>query len=360
MKLLIVTQKIDHADENLGFFCKWLEELKNNFSEVRVITSYLNEKNKPDGIKIFSLGKERGTGKTKRVWNFWSLFSEHYIDADAVFFHMAPEFVVAAWPFLWSLKKPTALWYTHRVVNPYLKVAEKIVDNIFTASELSFRLPSQKVLVIGHAIDTNYFRPVLEESAKPKGNKTIKLLTLGRISPIKDIETILWASEILKNRWKRPWKLSIVGGPLLPRDHKYLQTLKDFVKEKGLENKVDFIGPVDHTKVAEIYNNHDVFISMSGTGSIDKSVLEAMASGLTVITSNEAFKDALPPQYFLAEKSADILAERIEILAGETCPNLSLRQRVVDKHSLKTTIGKISQNLLKNTHDLAHLQTSKR
>ena len=152
----------------------------------------------------------------------------------------------------------------------------------------------------------------------------------------------------MKNRWKRPWKLSIVGGPLLPRDHKYLQTLKDFIKEKGLEDKVDFIGSVAHTKVAEIYNNHDVFISMSGTGSVDKSVLEAMSSGLTVITSNEAFKSLLPTQYFLEKKSPDTLAEYIEILAKESRPNHVLRQLVVDRHSLATTIGNISKLILKN------------
>lgn len=343
MTLLVVTQKVDREDENLGFFCGWLEELRKHFAEVRVIASYLNEKNKPDKIGVFSLGKERGFSKIKRASKFLELFAREYVEADAVLFHMSPEFVVAAAPFVWSLKKPTALWYAHKQVTRFLKIAEKIVDHIFTASAMSCRISSPKIYCTGHAIDTDRFIPLTDEAGDII--KKIRLLVLGRISPIKDIETVLRAALILKNNWRKSWKLSVVGGPLLPRDHKYLEALKGFVRENSLENKIDFMGPVLPQDVPRIYNEHDILISMSGTGSIDKSVLEAMASGSRVIVANEAFAPLLPSPYFLEKREPQLLAERIKLLAKDKESNNTLRSLVVESHGLPNTIKKIADAL---------------
>jgi len=62
---------------------------------------------------------------------------------------------------------------------------------------------------------------------------------------------------------------------------------------------------------AQISEKHaDIFINLSDTGSIDKAVLEAMASGCLVLTSNEAFTNILKPQY-LTQKDPARLAEKI-------------------------------------------------
>lgn len=365
MNLLIVTQKIHKDDDNLGFFHRWVEEFAKKFSQVTVITNFHGISVLPVNVSVYSLGKEKAAGQLSRLWKFWELFSHHYARADAVFFHMAPEFVLAAAPFLLSLRipKPSALWYTHKSVTRILKLAEKLVDYIFTASELSFRLPSKKVIFTGHAIDTRLFEPISNFQNSPSRripglrppevniftsspiSKNLKIVTVGRISPVKDIETIIRAGVILKNTWNRSWVLSIVGGPLMPRDEEYFNSLKKLVQETGLGDRILFYGARPYTEIPEIYNDHDIFISMSSTGSIDKSVLEAMASGLTVLTANEAFESLLPPQYFLEKRSPEFLAERIKVLADEACPNSTLRELVVKHHSLDNTIQKIVEIL---------------
>lgn len=342
MRLLVITQKLDIDDENLGSFHRWLEEFSKHMSNVVVIASFVGRVSLPENVAIYSLGKDRVPGsdvrkRLARVWKFWELFSHHYVRVDAVFFHMIPEFVVAAAPFIVAHRKPTALWYVHKSVTRALRIAESLVDFVFTASELSFRLPSKKVFYTGHAIDTDFFSP----ATHPNRHTDIRLLTVGRISPVKDYDTILHACALLKDSWREPWTLSIIGGPLMQRDQAYYESLKKLVREKGLERQVFFHGARPWREIPETYREHDVFLSMSTTGSIDKSVLEAMSVGLTVLTANEAFSTLLPPVNFLERRSPELLAARIKQLARENRPNMTLRNSVIEKHSLEKTIKSI-------------------
>src|SRR3989339_374793 len=76
------------------------------------------------------------------------------------------------------------------------KLAEKLTDKIFTASKESFRLPSKKVEVTGHGIDLDKFKPA---EIKKDGSK-FKIISVGRISPVKNYEIMINATEILKNK----------------------------------------------------------------------------------------------------------------------------------------------------------------
>ncbi len=339
MRLLVITQKVDKEDENLGSFHRWIEEFAKTATQITVIAQTTGNVSLPPHVEIFtfSCGDCRFR-RLKKLFKFWELFSYHYSRSDAVFFHMIPEFVVAAAPFLISLKKPSVLWYVHKSVTWKLRVAEYLVGWVATASEMSFRLPSKKVIYTGHAIDTEVFRPVPSRISSPHG---LRLLTIGRISPVKELETLIHGCAVLKERMPRPWSLSVVGGPLMPRDYEYLASLKKFVAEKGLSQYVHFQGSRPYTEIPELYREHDFFISMSTTGSVDKSVLEAMSSGLTVVTANEAFREILPVKYFLESRSPEFLAERIKLLCDEPRPNTALRDLVVTHHSLEKTIEKI-------------------
>jgi glycosyltransferase involved in cell wall biosynthesis len=252
---------------------------------------------------------------------------------------MIPEFIIATSPFLLSLKRTTALWYVHKSVTWKLKIAERLVDYVFTASPLSFRLPSKKVIYTGHAIDTEFLKP--EEGRKRSA--TLRLLALGRISPVKDYETIIRACAMLKS--VKRWKLSIVGGPIMKRDEAYIASLRELVRQKGLGEHVEFAGPRPYAEVPEILRNNDIFITMSNTGSIDKAVLEAMSTGLNVIVANEAFKSMLPDASFIVKRSPELLAERITALASAPYPNTALREIVVREHSLDRTVQKITDYL---------------
>lgn len=343
MKLLIVAQKIDRDDENLGFFHRWVEEFAKHCTGITVIAGFVGDYDLPEHVAVFSLGKEEGAGRLKRIWRYWRLFARHERAGDAVFFHMIPEFVLAAAPFLMRHRRLSVLWYVHKSVTRTLRVAERIVDYIFTASELSFRLPSKKVIITGHAIDTDAFMP--DSGPRIGRGENFRLLTVGRISPVKDIETIILAGAVLKNIWDRPWALSLIGGPLTRRDEEYLVRLEALVREKDLSERVLFLGSRPHRAIPAIYRDHDIFISLSRTGSVDKSVLEAMCSGLPVICANEAFRPILPPENFLESRDPETLARRIMALADSRTSGEELRDLVVKNHGLAPTVKTIVDTL---------------
>lgn len=338
MKLLIVTQKVDREDENLGAFYYWFEMLGKRVEELHIISDAVGVTQFSDNVYIHGLGKDKGYGRVRRLWKFWELFSYYHPRTDAVLFHQIPEFVLAAAPFLISLKRTSALWYAHGAVSRKLTIAERLVDDIVTSSEAGFRLPSKKVFFLGQAINTELFRPDGKSSHATSG---LKLVTIGRIAPVKNYETLIHACALLKHTLKIPWSLSIVGGPLLPRDFDYMAILKKMVAERNLTSHIHFQGARPYSEIPDLLRDHDFFLNVSATGSLDKAVLEAMACGLTVLTSNEAYKSILPSQYFLVSTSPEFIAERIRALAHDMRPNNTLREIVVAHHSLEGTIARM-------------------
>jgi len=88
------------------------------------------------------------------------------------------------------------------------------------------------------------------------------------------------------------------------------------------------------------YQHSDLVINLSHTGSIDKVVLEAMASGRLVLTCNEAFKNILDDKYLFRKRAPQKLAEKIVDL-GNTRQDESLRKIIIEFYDLDNLIGKI-------------------
>ena len=127
MRLLIVTQKVDATDPNLGFFIRWVEKLSEK-GEVAVIANEVGVSaavDLPPSVSVYSLGKERGASRVSRFFRYQLLLWKHLWRADGVFFHMCPEYVLGAHFLPYIFRKKTLLWYVHREVNWRLRLAEK-------------------------------------------------------------------------------------------------------------------------------------------------------------------------------------------------------------------------------------------
>ena len=341
MNLLVITQSVGKNDENLGAFYYWWEEMARRVDHLTIIASAVGVHHLPSNVSVYSLGKEDGRGRLGRIWRFWELFSRHYAECDAVLFHQIPEFVIAASPFIMSLRKPAVLWYAHKSVTRHLRIAERLVDWVATSSPEGFRLPSKKAIYVGQAINTDLFQPVERPGSADDAAKPLRIISVGRISPVKHYETLLRACTIGLHRWAWPWRLTIVGGPLAPGDLAYKEELERIVAECGLVPYVEFVGSKVYEEIPIFLQSHDIFVNLSATGSLDKAVFEAMACGLSVITSNEAYRDILPARYFLSHAAPEELARQIGKLADEKRPNQKLREIVVRRHSLRETVGRI-------------------
>lgn len=332
MRLLIITQAVDKTHPNLSLFHRWIEEFAKHCETVEVICLYEGEHSLPANVHVYSLGKEKGAVSTGRyaLRFFQTLFrAEKY---DAVFVHMNPEYVVlAGW--WWRLTgKKIALWYTHKSVTAMLNMAVFFVNRIFTASNESFRVVSNKVLVVGHGIDTDRFQ---WNGIKKSG---LAIATVGRISATKQIIEMLKALDVLHQR-EIPFTFDIAGGPLLPLDEEYLTRVTEEIAKRPYAQAVNLSGVVDYDRLPKWLTDKSVFLNLSLTGSVDRAVLEAMAMGVVPVSSNEAFKDMLAPYMLYVADNPQSIADGI--LYASRTDSRPLTEYVRREHAIATLIPKI-------------------
>jgi glycosyltransferase involved in cell wall biosynthesis len=336
MKLLIITQKVNKDDQVLGFFHRWIIEFSKNVESVKVICLEKGSFDLPKNVEVFSLGKENGAGKIKRVFNFYKYIFKLRNDYDVVFVHMNQIYVLLGGLVWRILRKKISLWYAHGAVSKTLKIAEKLTNIIFTSTPAGFVLRSKKMKVVGQGIDTNLFKPC--DNNKNKN----RIITVGRISEVKNIEKIVSLVSGLED-----FNLDIVGAPIRNRDFDYAQKIYLGVKEKKLSDKIIFSGPITQDELPEKYNEANIFINLSKTGSLDKAILEAMSCGLHVVTTNVAAKNLTGATYLSSyeiESNKSILADKIKEVSKLGLNN-NARDFVVANHGISSLIKKIVNGL---------------
>lgn len=345
-KLIIIAQKVDVNDDLLGFFVGWIRELAKHFDGVDIITLMKGEYNFPSNVRVFSLGKEKGNNKLKQFFIFYGLLLRLIPGSSGIFAHMSPIFAVASWPVAFLFGKKVCLWYLHRSVTLRLRIANLICRKIITADSDSLQLKSKKILAVGHGIDIEKFSC----SRDWQSHQTPRILSVGRISPIKDYKTLIFAADKL-NRSGVDFILKIIGRPVMPSDHKYHEEILKLTEDLGLNEKITFEGFVPYSKIENHYKEADIVVGMTPKGGIDKTILEAMASGALVFSSNETmgkylgqYKDEL----LFGHRDPDNLVEKLTRLINwpiqkKADVSAFLSDSVRKFHDLKRAIEKISE-----------------
>jgi glycosyltransferase involved in cell wall biosynthesis len=352
LRVLMITQKVDLDDDLLGFTHTWVKALAERVAHLHVLALSVGRHELRDNVTLYSMGKERGAGRLRRFVNFTRVVAPLVLrrGVDVVFVHMVPLYAVLATPWAKLARVPMVLWYTHKSVTRTLKLAHRLVDRVVTASPESFRLPSKKVMVTGHGIDTEFFKP----AGEPRPERPFTVLSVGRISPIKDYETLIEAADILVNqRGQRGLRFVVVGDVGTPEQVTYREKLAVEVQRRGLDDSFVFVGAVPHRQVVDYYQQSDLFVNLSRTDSLDKAVLEAMACGVVPLTCNSAFGsllETLAPQLMFATGDAWDLAielERLVRLGGGERSLLGgkLRSTVVQQHSVQGLTGRLVEML---------------
>ncbi len=302
-------------------------------------------KNFESSVKVFSLGKERGYSKLRQLIRLQKFLFKNLPEVDGVLAHMCPIYALASFPLVKIFGKKFVMFYAHGAVHLKLRIAEKVVDTILTSSPAGCRLKSKKVKVIGQGIDTGLFKPRYNANDTNDyanaANKIFRVLYAGRLNPTKDQQTLIKAIDILVNQKNiKKIKLKIIGHPLVKSEREYLQGIRDLVRGYKLEDRVEFIGGVPYSQMPRYYQETDLFVNPSSTGSLDKVVLEAMASGCLVLNCNEAYGDILADKYLFKKGDEKDLAQKIINLMNQG-QDLSLREIVVKNHNLNNFIERI-------------------
>lgn len=339
MNLLLFNLATDADDPVLGFTTVWMRALAQHCKTIHVLTMRQGRLDLPDNVHVYSVGKEKGYSEPRRAIEFYyhltRILANHQI--DVCFSHMMPLFAVMGAPLLKTQKIPIVLWYTHKQVTWLLRLAERLVNVIVTASKESFNIDSPKKRVIGHGIDTTHFKP----NPTLKSHDQFIVVSVGRISPIKDYETLLRAAHIiaqqrnsLNGTSKMLIRFRIVGGPATEADKRYLESLKHYMAEHELQSIIEFTGPVPFREVVKKYQSAHLMVNLCPTGGLDKAVLEAMACGLPVLTSNASFLAFLDGPFLFEKGNADELAAKILAFSENPEKDFGLRELVVKEHSL--------------------------
>ncbi len=344
MRLLIFNLVTDMDDPVLGFTTTWINALAARCEAVDVITMKMGRLAVASNVRVYSVGKEKGYIEARRAVEFYrvlfGLLRQHHY--DACFAHMMQLFAVMGAPLLKLCHVPVTLWYAHKATGRTLQIAEKLVDHIVTASPESFRLPSRKVQVIGHGIDTEQFKPTEQSTVTTQNGKFFTIVSAGRIAPVKRLEIIIAAVKALREQGMTETRLLLLGE-VASKDTAYGDQLRTLVTDYQLTDVVTFTGGIPYEAMLGYYQQADVFVNMSATGAIDKAILEAMACGLPVVTANEAFAPMLVPWadlLYIPPESPEVLSTRLKSIAAmspdeRAALGKQLRELVVEQHSMQ-------------------------
>jgi glycosyltransferase involved in cell wall biosynthesis len=350
MRLLLLNLRTDADDTALGFTTAWINDIATHVESVDVITMHAGRLAVAPNVRVYSLGRESGTSRAQRVWRFYRLvfMLTRRGRIDVAFAHMTPLLALMLWPIARIRRVPILLWYAHGALPRDVRVAHRLVDRCVTSTPSGLRISSPKVHVLHQGIDTDRFGPPVEPD--PERDRTV--LSIGRITESKRLVEVV---EVLARLHERglPMRLRLVGGPITEQDRAYLGQVSAAVRERALDAFVDYVGPIAYSEIPSEYHRGGWFLNLSTTGSLDKALLEAMASGCVPLSRNESFQ-ALARAHGVPEVIAgdgpEVTADALERLVrldedARRALRARLRAIVAESHSLDALTGKIVGHL---------------
>ena len=167
--------------------------------------------------------------------------------------------------------------------------------------------PGIDISVIPNGVDAVEFSPKISEAGH--GNK---LLTVARLIERKGIKYLIEAHARVREHFP-DLSLTIVGT-----GDKQVE-LERFAASKNVSDSVVFLGEIPHNELPAIYSSHDLFILPSFNEGMSNAVLEAMASGLPIIsTSTGGTRELLDGNaVFIESGSSDSIVDALTLLVKD-------------------------------------------
>lgn len=207
----------------------------------------------------------------------------------------------------------TDLWPEKSILLPLKKIIQHYAFQkadlihawglVMTISMKKANVDINKVLVLPKGIDLEQFK---NKKNIPSGK--ITAIVTRSLMPEYCHNVILQAFGIL-NQKGIDFELTIVG------DGKLLPMLKELAKKLGIENKVHFTGRIPNTKLPELLQQSNFYISMPITEGVSASLFEAMASNcypvVTDIPGNQSWIKHRENGQLITIGDTEMLAEEL-------------------------------------------------
>lgn len=175
--------------------------------------------------------------------------------------------------YMWSihLSKEGARGWQKMLAKNLEMLAYKLADSGITSSQRNFDYIEQNyhprnLTLIPNYVETNVFQPL--NTVKKRGS----ICFIGRLTKQKNLFTLLEALSGL------PYTISLIGSG------EQEEQLREFVIKNNIT--ASFLGNIPNRELPKVLNEYELFILPSLWEGMPKTLLEAMACGLTVIGTN--------------------------------------------------------------------------
>lgn len=176
-----------------------------------------------------------------------------------------------------EIERPWHLWvdrFTHGFCRLTIGNSPSVIDHLHQRA----RIPQDRLRLVRGGVDIERIQSAVPASRLSLGLKESDrvLIWVGRLDPVKGLDLLIEAlSEVTRRLDAR---LLLVGeGPERPH-------LEKLSKKLGLPNSVRFLGP--RTDVQSLLQVADLFVFPSRTEGLPNALLEAMAAGLPIVTTD--------------------------------------------------------------------------
>lgn len=344
-KLYLFNLSTDKDNPILNFSWDWVLEFSKYFQEIHIVTTHRGNRETLNRIEITELGGGTSINRINAILKLLKILAQIFKDREkaVVFHHMSVNTAVILGLPLRIIGIRQGLWYSHSANGWKIKIASKFVSKIFTSSKSAFPIKSKKVCLLGHGILIKKYMQSTDRSLENQH----KIVSIGRISPIKSLEKILYAvaeSSIF------PKKVTLIG-PTTSKDEKYRCELNILAKRLGVE--LEIIGQMNQEDIPKTLSNFGIFYT--GTPkSTDKAAIEAAISGCYVLSENfdtrrlvgmEEFWNSIELESLTLRNQIEIIINRPKKLAS--LDRLLIQKNSIQRNDLSKLVFKITDQLIK-------------
>ncbi|MEI7750041.1 MAG: glycosyltransferase family 4 protein [Candidatus Moraniibacteriota bacterium] len=228
-------------------------------------------------------------------------------------------------PYIVSLRGADVPGYSERfkalyaILRPVVRIiwhnAARVISNSAGLRDLAHKTDfGQEIPIIPNGVSTEEF----SSAERRMSDGIVRILAVSRLTPRKGIRFLIRAMASIPGTSR----LIIVGGG------GERQNLESIATSVGVADRVEFRGLVPHEELPAIYREADIFCLPSLNEGMSNTVLEAIASGLPVVTTITGGTDELVTNggngLFVQTASSEDLADKL----GRLVADASLRARM--------------------------------
>ena len=350
-RLLIMNYAMDSKDAVFPHQIGIVAELSSTWDQVFVITYSTNPDELslvPSNVVIMDLNWHKGS-KFVAILKLFYFFLKVTLTKDQVvlFSYMTETLSALIAPLANILNIRHILWYAHASKPQRLSWCHLWVDKLVTSTQESCPIHSKKVIPIGQAVDQTVFScPDKKVRSNPS---KMQVVHVGRLDPSKNIEKII---ELFIEKFQSKGSVLHLIGTNSEKHGNYESSLKSRFKSQVDSGQVIFHGKRDQAFINNVLCQSDIFLH-AFSGSLDKTLIEAILSKTFVISSNQAFikEFGCLGKATKFDNLSAFLSQELNIYQQSDVSELQSivdrrYQHTLDNHSRRQWLKKLNQVLL--------------